>query len=283
MKILTIDLEDWFHILAHDQTASPKQWEKFESRVEANTAWLLEQLSKNNQPATFFCLGWIAQKYPALIRKISEAGYEIGCHSMNHQLVYEQTPADFRDDLLQSMGILQQITGKKIVSYRAPGFSVSEKTKWIFETLVELGIKNDCSIFTAERNHGGYKNFSSQKPCLLSVNGIQLREFPISPTSIFGMKIIYSGGGYFRLLPYSLISNMMRKSDYVMTYFHPRDFDAGQPVIESLPLKRRFMSYTGLKTSRAKFIKLLNEFEFTSIEKAALVIDWNGVKKVELI
>ena len=283
MKILTIDLEDWFHILAHEQTSSPSHWEKYESRVEANTDWLLQQLSSFNQPATFFCLGWIAKKFPALIRKISEAGYEIGCHSMNHQLLFKQTPEQFRDDLLQSIGILQQITGKKIKSYRAPGFSVSEKTTWVFETITELGIENDCSIFTAERNHGGYRNFPSQTPCLLSVNGMLLREFPISPVSFLGKKVIYSGGGYFRLLPYPLISRMMRKSSYVMTYFHPRDFDAGQPILESLPLKRKFMSYAGLKTSRSKFIKLLKEFRFINVEQAALQVDWNTVKKVELI
>lgn len=282
MKILTIDLEDWFHILAHGETSSPAHWQKFESRVEANTDWLLEQLSTYNQPATFFCLGWIAQKYSSLIRKISDAGYEIGCHSMNHQLVYEQTPDEFRDDLLQIKGILQQITGKKIVSYRAPGFSVSEKTKWVFEIMAELGIENDSSIFPAERNHGGFRNFPSTTPCLITVNGTSLKEFPISSATILGKKIIYSGGGYFRLLPYSVIRRFMKKSAYVMTYFHPRDFDAGQPMIESLPLKRKFMSYTGLKTSRTKFIRLLNEFAFTSVEEAVKQVDWNTVRKVEL-
>jgi len=282
MMILTIDLEDWFHILAHEQTASPLHWEKFESRVEANTDRLLNQLSRFNQPATFFCLGWIAKKYPLLIKKISTAGYEIACHSMNHQLVFEQSPEQFRKDLVESIDILQQITGKKVLSYRAPGFSVSEKTKWIFEILAESGIENDCSIFPAERNHGGYKNFSSTKPCLISINGIQLREFPINPTTIAGKKIIYSGGGYFRLFPYSIIRQLMRKSDYVMTYFHPRDFDPGQPMIDSLPLKRKFMSYMGLKNAGIKFEKLLGEFTFTNVENAALLYEWNKAEKVEL-
>lgn len=283
MKILTIDLEDWFHILAHDATASPSHWENFESRVERNSDWILEQLSKYNQPATFFSLGWIAQKYPALIRKISAEGYEIACHSMNHQLVYEQTHEQFRSDLTQSIDILQQLTGKKIKSYRAPGFSISEKTKWIFEILVEAGIENDCSIFPAERNHGGFGNFPSAEPCLLSLNGKTLRAFPMSLGAVLRKRIVFSGGGYFRLLPYSMIKRMMKSSGYVMTYFHPRDFDAGQPMIESLPLKRKFMSYVGLRSSGAKFIELLNDFKFTNVEKAVLQIDWNAVKKVDIM
>jgi len=282
MKILTIDLEDWFHILAHEHTSAPSQWEKFESRVETNTGWLLEQLLRCKQPATFFCLGWIAQKYPVLIKKISALGFEIGCHSMNHQLVYEQSPEQFRKDLVDCKDILQQITGKKIRSYRAPGFSVSEKTKWIFEILIDCGIENDCSVFPAERNHGGYKNFPSSNPCLVHVHGKQLREFPMHPASVAGMKFIFSGGGYFRVLPYSIVSRLMKKSAYVMTYFHPRDFDADQPVIDSLPLNRKFMSYTGLKSSRKKFTKLLEEFEFVNVETAALQVEWNLVEEVFL-
>ena len=282
MKILTIDLEDWFHILAHEQTSTPVHWEKFESRVEANTEWLLGQLARFTQPATFFCLGWIAKKYPLLVKKISEAGHEIACHSMNHQLVFEQSPEQFRNDLHESMDILQQVTGKKIISYRAPGFSVSEKTRWIFEILAGAGIENDCSVFPAGRNHGGYINFPFVNPCIISVNGIQLKEFPINPATFAGQKIIYSGGGYFRLLPYALISGVVRKSDYVMTYFHPRDFDAGQPVIKSLPVKRKFMSYNGLKTSRRKFEKLLSEFAFTNVERAAIQVDWNKADSIAL-
>jgi polysaccharide deacetylase family protein (PEP-CTERM system associated) len=282
MKILTIDLEDWFHILAHEETSGPANWEKFESRVERNTDWLLSQLARYNQPATFFCLGWIARRYPALINKISEAGYEIACHSMNHQLVYEQSPEEFRKDLAESMDLLQQTTGKKIISYRAPGFSNSEKTNWVFEILGEMGIQNDCSVFPAARNHGGYKNFSTAKPCLISRNGIQLREFPIRPATIAGKDIIYSGGGYFRFLPYFVISSLMKKSEYVMTYFHPRDFDADQPVLGSLPIMRKFMSYVGLKTSGKKFERLLSEFVFTNVEKASTEIDWSRVRNIEL-
>ena len=113
MNILTIDLEDWFHILAHDQTARPMQWEKFESRVERNTDWILEQLSNAGYRATFFCLGWIAERHPDLIRKIAAQDHEIACHSMNHQLIFEQTKGSFEKDLIECLRLLEDISGKK--------------------------------------------------------------------------------------------------------------------------------------------------------------------------
>lgn len=282
MNILTIDLEDWFHILAHSETAGPEQWEKFESRVERNTERLLEPLAAGGHKATFFCLGWIARRYPELIRRIASEGHEIGCHSMNHQLVYEQTADSFRQDLVESIQTLEGITGKKVFTYRAPGFSVSGKTRWVFEILQECGIENDCSIFPASRNHGGFPEFGQNKPCYISIDGMLLKEFPMSFASYGIGKIVFSGGGYFRFLPYSLIKMLMKKSDYVMTYFHPRDFDPGQPLISSLPLKRKMMSYIGLKGAGRKFEFLLNDFHFCNVETAGTLIDWTRAPKVVL-
>ena len=270
MRILTIDLEDWFHILDHDATAQPDQWEKFESRVERNTERILEMLVLANRKATFFCLGWIAARHPKLIRKIADAGHEIACHSMNHTLVYKMNPVQFKTDLTESLSVLSGITGKKILTYRAPGFSVTENTKWVFEILAETGIENDCSVFPAYRNHGGYPQFPSQRPCLIGVNGAVITEFPMSTGKILGKTIVYSGGGYFRLLPWSFIRSQLLRSEYVMTYFHPRDFDPHQPVLSSLPLKRRWMSYTGLKGAEDKFRKLLSQFAFMTVKDAAL-------------
>ncbi|CAN5684358.1 DUF3473 domain-containing protein [soil metagenome] len=282
MNILSIDLEDWFHLLAHEETALPQQWEKFESRIERNTDWLLEQLSLSNQRATFFCLGWIAQRNRNLVKRIIDSGHEIGCHSMNHRLVYEQTPAEFKADLFACIRLLQDISGKEINTYRAPGFSVSEQNKWVFEILTECGIEIDCSVFPVARNHGGYQKFPTKKPCIISINGMSLKEFPMSISSFGPQKYVFSGGGYFRLLQYSFIKYQMNRTDYVMTYFHPRDFDPAQPVISTLPLKRKFMSYVGLKSSKEKLIKLLADFRFLNIREAVDQIDWNMVPIVVL-
>ncbi len=280
MNILTIDLEDWFHILDHDKTASPEHWKKFESRVESNADRILEQLELAGTHATFFCLGWIAEKYPALIRRIVSCGHEIACHSMNHQLVFNQSVNEFGDDLKRSIDLLQDISGKKIDTYRAPGFSVSENTKWVFEVLVECGIKIDCSIFPARRNHGGYAQFPNRKPCVISVNGNTIKEFPMSLVhGPFG-AMAFSGGGYFRFLPYPVIRYFFNRSGYVMTYFHPRDFDAAQPVLTSLPLKRKMMSYVGLKGAKEKFTRLLKEFSFINVGEAVHQVHWNEVPKV---
>ncbi|MCX6275961.1 MAG: polysaccharide deacetylase family protein [Bacteroidetes bacterium] len=280
MKIITIDLEDWFHILDHDETAGPQQWEKFESRVERNTDRILEWLNRSGHKATFFCLGWIAARHPKLIRKIAAEGHEIGCHSMNHQLVYKQSRDLFSDDLIESIKGLEDILGKKVKTYRAPGFSVTEKTRWVFDVLLECGIENDCSVFPASRNHGGFPDFRQRQPCQIEVKGKLLKEFPMSMASFPFGNIVFSGGGYFRLLPYPAIKLLMKRSEYVMTYFHPRDFDHDQPVISSLPLKRRLMSYIGLKTAGKKFEMLLQDFQFINVERAAAEIDWTGAPVV---
>ena len=282
MRILTFDLEEWFHILAHNATAFPHQWDNFESRIQRNTDILLEVLNSHNQHTTFFCLGWIAKKYPEIIRQIKSRGHEIACHGMNHQLVYQQTPKEFKQDLQDSLKLLEDVSGNKIETYRAAGFSITSQTKWAFEVLAECGIKIDCSIFPEARNHGGYKDFPVSKPCIIQTNGVAIKEFPLNPFRFGAMKIVFSGGGYFRMLPYSLVKTMMNKSDYVMTYFHLRDFDSEQPMIASLPAHRKFMSYIGLKNALSKFERLLDGFSFNTVAEAQEKVDWNSVSKVQL-
>ncbi|MBN4062523.1 polysaccharide deacetylase family protein, partial [Bacteroidales bacterium AH-315-I05] len=152
MKVLTFDIEEWFHILDEPSTKTEKQWENYESRIHLNVDRILELLETKKQKATFFCLGWIAKKYPEVIRKIDDMGYEIATHSNLHQLVYEQTREEFKTDLENSIKLIEDITGKKIRVYRAPGFSIKEENKWAFEVLIENGIEVDCSIFPAERS-----------------------------------------------------------------------------------------------------------------------------------
>jgi polysaccharide deacetylase family protein (PEP-CTERM system associated) len=282
MYILTFDIEDWFHILDHPATRSETQWQTFPSRLDANIERILHLLASKNLKATFFCLGWVARKHPHIIRNIVTQGHEIGCHSHHHQLVFEMTPKSFAQDLSLSLNTLQEITGDPIRIFRAPGFSIGEQEKWVFEILAAHGIEADSSIFPAPRGHGGFATFGQARPVWIESNGIRIKEFPINLFSILGRKIIFSGGGYFRLLPYPLIQAMTQRSPYVMTYFHPRDFDPGQPLVPNLPLIRRFKSYYGLQGAFNKLQRLVDQFSFVSLESAEQTIDWQNAPVIHL-
>lgn len=277
VRILTFDIEEWFNLLDFEATRSVESWGKFERRIYENTDRILDLLQNKKQKATFFCLGWVAENYPDVIRKIDNAGFEIGSHSSSHQLAYELTPQQFREDLQKSLSVLQNVTGKKVRSYRVPGFSITRENSWAIDILIENGIESDSSIFPAPRGHGGFENFGTDKPVIIQTASGSLKEFPINTVPFLGKQIIFSGGGYFRLLPYSLINSFMKKSPYVMTYFHPRDFDAGQPVLKGLPLSRKFKSYYGLSGAFAKLSKLLDNYKFTDMKTAEALIDWKGM------
>jgi len=281
MNILTFDLEDWFHILDHPETSGPGSWNAFESRIEENTDRILALLEEKSLSSTWFCLGWAAKKYPSLIKKIA-AKHEIAAHSVDHQLIFNMPEEEVRKDIHDNIHLLEDLSGKKVNAYRAPGFSFTREVKWLIPVLAEAGIKYDCSIFPMNRNHGGFPNFPYTEPCRVSYHGVVIKEFPMNRQSFLGRQIVFSGGGYFRVLPYPLISMMMNKSSYVMTYFHPRDFDPDQPILESLPMRRKFMSYTGLKKSFSKLNRLLNDHKFIALETAAGQIDWNETPVINL-
>ncbi|WP_019987203.1 polysaccharide deacetylase family protein [Rudanella lutea] len=276
MNILTFDIEEWFHLLDHKSTRTATEWSRYESRIHANMDRIFQLLADTNCRATFFCLGWVADQHPDVIRRIDAAGYEIATHSYAHQLAYEQTETEFRDDLERSIKALQDVTGKPIRAYRAPGFSIKFLNRWVFPILVENGIEIDCSVFSARRAHGGDTAFGISQPAIIDVDGYPLKEFPINTVPLLGQDMIFSGGGYFRLLPYPMIQRFTRQSPYVMTYFHPRDFDPAQPMIEDLSLTRKFKSYYGLKGCLPKLKRLLTDFEFIDISEADRRIDWSS-------
>jgi len=281
VNILTFDIEDWFHILDNESTKSEKQWKNFESRLEYNMDKIFKLLDDNKQDATFFCLGWIARNHPKIIEKIDKLGYEVATHSDLHQLAYEFDKKRFRNDLEVSIKSLEDITGKKVTTYRAPGFSVIEENTWVFDELLEFGIEKDSSVFPAKRAHGGLEKFGYAEPAYIERENGKIKEFPINLHEVFGKNIVFSGGGYFRFFPYFLIKHFMKKAEYVMTYMHPRDFDPSQPMLKDLNTFRKFKSYYGLSSSLDKLEKLINDFEFISLNKADSMIDWNSVKKIK--
>lgn len=282
MNILTFDVEEWFHLLDNDSTKSEIQWKKFEVRIYENIDRIFRILDDTNTKATFFIIGWIAKTYPDIINKIAEK-YEIGSHTMSHQLVWQQTHKEFKNDVDSSIKLLQDITGKHIKYFRAPGFSIRKSEAWAFETLIDLGIEIDCSVFPAHHSHGGFPEYGNVMPKILEINDKQIKEFPISCKFIKGKPVIFQGGGYFRLCPYPLIKKWTREnSEYLMSYIHPRDLDAGQPIIADLPLTRKFKSYVGLKGAEEKLRKFLTDYRFTDLATANASIDWKSVPILKL-
>jgi len=282
MKILTFDIEEWFHILDNTQTKSISEWSKFDSRIRIGIDLIYDILEKTEKSATFFVVGWMAEKYPQIIREISDRGFEIGSHTHLHQLVYEQDKKTFYKDVEKSIKTLEDCSGKKVTSFRAPGFSITKNNIWAFEVLHELGITKDSSVFPANRAHGGLPSYNLAVPSIIEYNGIKLKEFPINTHSILGKPFIFSGGGYFRLLPYKTIENWTIQSDYVMTYFHPRDFDSDQPIVPGLSLQRHFKSYVGIKNCKPKLEKWLNSFDFMDLNHADESINWDKVPVIKL-
>ena len=282
MHILSFDIEEWFHLLDHPEINDPELWDKLPSRIEENLERILGIVSDANVKATFFCLGWIAEKYPHLVKKIAAHGYEIGSHSHLHQLAYDQSPDSFRQDLRKSLDILGDITGRKVTLFRVPGFSLTKNNLWLFDVLLEEGIEIDCSVFPTHRGHGGLPMFPADQPCKVVCSSGELLEFPINLQKLPLYELVFSGGGYFRLLPYWALRGLFARSEYVMTYFHPRDFDAGQPVIDSLPWHRKFKSYVGLKKCEPKLKKLLYEFDFVDIREAVVSYNWNEAQIINL-
>ncbi len=281
MNILTFDVEEWFHLLDCDDTRSENEWKSFDVRIYENIERIFRILEETNTNATFFIIGWIAKTYPDIVKTISKK-YQIGCHTMNHQLVHQQSKEEFRKDVDSGIKILEDITGQKVEAFRAPGFSVRESEAWVFEVLYEYGIKYDCSVFPARHAHGGMPSFPQSIPSIIEYNGVSLKEFPVSYKEILGNNIMFSGGGYFRLFPYNLIKYWTKSADYNMTYIHPRDLDAGQPIIKSLPLTRKFKSYVGLQGAEKKLTQYLSDFKFVDILEADKMVDWEKANIVRL-
>ena len=282
MNILTFDLEEWFHLLDFDATRGEEQWGSFEVRIYENTERILRLLEESGAKATFFVIGWITKTYPDLVKRISEK-YEIGSHTDSHELVNVMGPERFREDLTASIARLEDITGKKVEAFRAPGFSIGKNEAWAFETLVEEGIKYDCSIFPAPASHGGWPGFPVNAPAVIDTSAGSIIEFPMSTRRIAGRDIVFSGGGYFRLFPYPLLKKWSREAgDYLISYIHPRDLDAGQRVLDGLSLIRRFKSYYGLKGAEAKLRRFLADFDFISVGDAAAIMDTKNLTHIQL-
>lgn len=282
MNILTFDIEEWFHLLDFDATRTEDEWKRYEVRIHDNVDRVLDILDSTDTKATFFIIGWIAKTYPEVVRKIAKK-YQIGSHTMNHQLVWHQSPSEFKEDVTSSIKLLEDITGQKVECFRAPGFSIRESEAWAYDILYDAGIRYDSSVFPAHHAHGGMPSYGKAAPSIIKHNGVEMKEFPISAKQILHKSLIFSGGGYFRLFPYPVIRQFAGSSkNYMLSYIHPRDLDAGQPVLEGLPLTRRFKSYVGLKGAEQKLRRFLSDYRFTDLATASASIEWKSVPVVEI-
>lgn len=266
-NILTVDVEDWFHICGVDSIGDHRSWHKYEPRIKQNLTTLLDIFSAHDAKGTFFVLGWIAERFPELVSEIEKRGHEIATHGYGHQLVHQQTPAEFTHDLKKSLQILGAITKQKTSGYRAPSFSITKKSLWALDILADHGIKYDSSVFPTTRTDGGLPGAQIFPYEIKLDKNRTLWEFPVSVISYLKFRLAYSGGGYFRLLPYSLIKGQIKKANAdgkpALIYLHPREIDTGQPQLR-LPWKRQFKCYVNIKYAEAKLKKLLSDFKFTS-------------------
>ncbi len=268
LNAMSIDVEDWFHILEVEQVPAQADWAGLPSVVERNTERLLGLLEETGSGCTGFLLGWIAEHHPQLAKRVAEAGCEIATHGYAHELVREIGPERFRADVERSIDVIEGVTGRRPVGYRAPGFSITEDARdWAFEVLADLGMSFDSSIFPGRSGHGGIAGADARPHAIAVSGGRQVQEFPISVTSLFGRDVAF-GGGYLRLLPYRFLKARIEQANRegvpVVVYVHPRDIDPDHPRID-MPLPRRFRSYVGLHTAYDKLRRLLEEFRFGTI------------------
>lgn len=280
MNILTFDIEDWYNC---DFISEDFNWNKYEVRIYEGVERILQELKKTNQKGTFFCLGWLAENHPEVIRSIHQQGHHIGCHSYQHELAFRFDRNGFKHDTEKAKKLIEDVIGEKVNAFRAPGFSITKNNTWALEVLTELGFEYDCSIFPAAHDYGGMESYGKAEPTIILLsNGMKIKEFPINIQKIGSKNIVFSGGGFFRLFPYILIKKWSKQSSYLMTYFHPRDFDVDQPIIKTLPLMRQFKSYVGIKGAFSKFQRFLDDFEFVNVEQADKLIDWKNCRILNL-
>ena len=270
--IFSVDVEDWFHILDLDSAPSLSEWSSLPSRVEPNLHRILDLLSDHRATATMFFLGWVAQRFPHLVRAAQARGHEIASHGYSHRLVYTMTPREFVEDTHRARATLQDISGDPVWGYRAPGFSVTSQTPWFFQCLAEAGHTYDCSVFPARRRHGGMS--TAERTPHIVFRSVEARrpliEVPVSVAPVLGRRVCFFGGGYMRLFPTWLIRTMAErvyaKGMPVMFYVHPRDIDPEQPRLPMSPL-RWFQCYANLGTTYTKLESLLRTFPFVSVEE----------------
>ena len=267
---LSFDVEEHFQVSAFWSASRRRQWDQFESRVERNTRRIADILAQKKTQATFFVLGWVAERYPGLIKALADQGHEIASHGYGHELITGQTPGMFRDDVRKAKGILEDICGKRVYGYRAPSFSITKDTKWAISILIEEGYLYDSSIFPVRHDRYGMPDATPTIHLLHTEAGC-IWEVPPSTTGILGIRLPVSGGGYFRLFPYPILRQLLKRIERaghpLVMYLHPWELDPDQPKMQGSCLSM-FRHYNNLHKTEDRLRSLLEDFCFTSIREA---------------
>jgi polysaccharide deacetylase family protein (PEP-CTERM system associated) len=270
INAMTVDVEDYFHVAAFANDIARSDWDRMEYRAEANTQRLLRLFADTQVQATFFVLGWVAKRSPHLVREIQAAGHEIASHGMSHKLVYNQSPDEFAAETRDSKALLENITGTAVEGYRASTYSITKKSLWALDVLCNVGFKYDSSIFPIAHDKYGIPDAPQSPSVIAAPNGKRIVEFPMSTATLFGLRVPVSGGGYFRLLPYSVTRAGLRKLNHRLArpfvfYLHPWEVDPGQPRVETSALSR-FRHYTNIGKCEARLRQLVSEFKFSTMK-----------------
>jgi polysaccharide deacetylase family protein (PEP-CTERM system associated) len=266
LNAFSVDVEDYFQVSAFEEHIPRNQWDRWESRVIANTHRVLDLLDQHEVKATFFVLGWIAERYPQLVRDIHASGHEVGAHGYWHRLIYQQTPDEFREDLRQSRDVLQDAIGHPVTAYRAASFSITKQSLWALEILVEEGFLTDSSVFPIRHDRYGIPGAEPRLHRLTTPAG-PLWEFPPTIARVAGINVPVGGGGYFRLYPLAWTLRCLRRINRIQRepfvfYVHPWELDPQQPRVRSASQLSRFRHYVSLSKNEMKLDRLLWRFRF---------------------
>ena len=279
---MTVDVEDYFHVAAFENNIDPKDWPNHQCRVEKNTQQLLELFSEKGITATFFILGWVAERYPHLVEEIARQGHEIASHGYSHKIVYKQTPEIFREETDRSKKLLEDITQTNVAGYRAASYSITQKSLWALDILAECGFEWDSSIFPIHHDNYGIPQSPTSPYYIETNNNGNIKELPLTTAKYFGVKFPAAGGGYFRLFPYWLSKKLLSiatESSPAIFYLHPWEIDPDQPRVEGASLFSKFRHYNNLDKCMDRLRRLTDDFEFTTVSNA---LQQNNIQTISI-
>jgi len=284
---MTVDVEDYFHVSAFAKVIQPRDWERWPTTVERNTQRLLDLFDETAIKATFFVLGWVAERHAQLIREIVARGHEIASHGYSHQLVYKQSPDEFRAETSRSKQLLEDLVQRPVQGYRAASYSITRQSLWAIDILAELGFVWDSSIFPVYHDRYGIPDSPTTPYLLQAANGATLLEFPLTTAQLGRYRMPAAGGGYFRLYPYALSRALFRRATRnsatpAIFYLHPWEIDPDQPRVSGAGLLSNFRHYNNLQRCMPRLRAMISDFPFGTVSDSLASVDMSAQSPIRL-